>query len=161
MSGAARALCVYVGLWGVTAVGVVAGSLVGGARTPRVAGRTGDALFVHVLVTNARLVGAIALAALAVVAVPLWRRAVDAVVAGLLAANAVAVGAAVGATGPQVIAWLVHVPFEWGAFAVAAAVYLKARREPLRGRPLAAWAIGALGLVVVAAGVEAWGPRLG
>jgi hypothetical protein len=152
---------VYGVLWAITFVGVLASSLLGGAGGMQVTARRGRGLFVDVLTTNGRLVGAISLAALAVALVPAWRVVLDVVVAALLGANALAIGAALGATGPHVAGWLAHLPVEWAALAVAAALYLEARRRPTDRRSLGTWALGALGLVVLSAGIEAWGPRLG
>jgi hypothetical protein len=151
----------YAALWLALLVGAAAGRVVDGARPVPAGTSGGGGLIASVVATNARLIGVLALAAVLVARVPAWRPPLDVVVAALLAVNALAVGAVVGTGGREVARSLAHLPLEWAALAAGATLYAAARRRALRLRAGLCWAMAAVALVVVAAGVEAWAPPVG
>jgi len=90
------------------------------------------------------------------------RRAVvigDVIVAGILLANTLHVGLALGRWQGRLVPYLPHLPLEYLAAAVASAAWLNARRHPEQ-RPLralrtsAGYAAAAVTLLAVAAAVE-------
>jgi Stage II sporulation protein M len=81
--------------------------------------------------------------------------AVDTVLTLSVAVNVALVGAALGAYGQRmVVAVLPHGPLELAAYALALAVYLRARREPIAARHVIAVAALCLGGLAVAALLE-------
>ena len=69
-------------------------------------------------------------------------------------ANVLPVGAALGAYGPPLLAFIPQVPFEWAALALGASAWLMQRREPLAVREgLALFAVIG-GLLLCAAVLE-------
>ena len=83
--------------------------------------------------------------------------ALDALVALQSAFNVCVVGAALGAYGTRMAAaMLPHGPLELAAFALALALYLRARQGPLAPRRLAAVAPACIALLVVAAALETY-----
>ena len=87
------------------------------------------------------------------------RTAGDLVLTGILFANAVRIGLAIGRWQTQLVPYLPHLPLEYLAISVAAGAWLSARdrgvhgqRQPLR--PTVAYAGVVVVLVVVAASVE-------
>jgi hypothetical protein len=151
----------YAALWLALLVGAAAGRLVDGSRALPVGTSGGGGLFATVVATNARLIGVLALAALLVARVPAWRWPLDVVVAALLAVNALAVGTVVGAGGRELARSLAHLPLEWAGLAAGATLYAATRRGALSLQVGLRWAIAAVALVVMAAGVEAWAPLVG
>jgi len=89
-------------------------------------GSAGEAL--DILTTNARVLGAIALAALSARHARPLVPALDLLVVTLAAGNATLVGAAIGAHGPPAAPWLAHLPIEWAALATGLTGYCQARR---------------------------------
>ena len=79
---------------------------------------------------NARVLGAVLLAALAVRAAPVLKPALDALVGLVVGANAVLVGIAAGTYGARALPWLIHLPLEWAAVGTALGLYAIARRRP-------------------------------
>jgi hypothetical protein len=154
------AAAIYAGLWIATLVGAAAGVLVGGAA-PGGGRSAGISLFASALGTNARLLAVLALAALLVAALPAWRPVLDAVVGALALVNPIAVGAALGAGGPDVALAVPQLPFEWAALAGGLALYVRARRRSLAARTWIQAGGAVVALLVLAAGVEAWAPELG
>jgi hypothetical protein len=61
----------------------------------------------------------------------LARQITDTVVAAWLTANVLPVGAALGAYGSTLLAYLPQVPFEWAALALSTSTWLLQRRDPL------------------------------
>jgi hypothetical protein len=83
--------------------------------------------------------------------------ALDTLLALEAALNVLVVGAALGAYGNRMIAAILpHGPLELAAFALALALYLRARRGPLAPRRIAATALAGLGLLAVAAVLETY-----
>lgn len=81
--------------------------------------------------------------------------AISAVLVGLLIANSVAVGLALGAYGSRAAVSLApHAPLEFAAFAVAGAAYMQTRRHAVGLRSLAGVAAVVLLPLVVAAFLE-------
>ena len=81
--------------------------------------------------------------------------AVDTVLALAVAVNVALVGAALGAYGDRMaLAMLPHGPLEVAAYALALAVYLHARREPIAARRILAVGAMCLALLGVAALLE-------
>jgi len=120
------------------------------------------AIFLH----NARLMGTVAAAVVIVQALRLGREdrslgsggelartVVDLALGMAVVVNAAIVGAAIGAYGLRMVtATFPHGPIELNAFAFALALYLRARLEPLRAAaavPLVALALGLLGLAAL------------
>lgn len=86
----------------------------------------------------------------------LLRAAVDLALLAVVAFNVAVVGMALGAYGGRMlVAMLPHGPIELNAFAVALALYLRARQEPLRAAAALPLAGLALALLALAALVEA------
>lgn len=123
-----------------------------------------------IFASNARLMGAVA-AAVTIVQAPRWDRpdrplgvggrrlrlAVDLALGAAVTANAIVIGMAVGAYGWRMVeAMLPHGPPELAAFALALAVYLRARGELLRVRTVIVPAAAALALLALAALVETY-----
>ena len=151
----------YAALWLALLAGAVGGWVLDDAPASRVTARGGRDVFTAVVATNGRLIGVLVLGALLVARVPEWRPPLDVVIAALLAVNAFAVGAAVGAGGLDVTRTLAHLPLEWAALAAGATVYGAARSGDLRARAGLRWAGVSVAFVVLSAGVEAWAPVLG
>ncbi len=84
----------------------------------------------------------------------LARQVTDIVVAAWLTANVLPVGAALGAYGTPLLAYLPQVPFEWAALALGTSAWLLQRRDPLTAREGAALFALIAGLLVVAATLE-------
>jgi len=81
--------------------------------------------------------------------------AVDAVLVLAVTVNVAVVGAALGAYGERMaLAMLPHGPLELGAYALALALYLHARRGPIPARHVLAVGAGCLIILVVAALLE-------
>lgn len=106
-------------------------------------------------VTNARVVGALLLAA--------WARSriaagvlLDAPVAVVVAGNVVFVGMALGAYGSSAAPWLLHLPLEWATLGLASSAFVAGRTRPLSMRGTAATGGTASLLLAVAAVLEAW-----
>jgi hypothetical protein len=84
----------------------------------------------------------------------LTRQIADTLIAAWLVANVLPVGAALGAYGLPLLAYIPQVPFEWAALALGASAWLMQRREPLTVREgLAMFALIA-GLLLCAAVLE-------
>jgi len=103
------------------------------------------------LTANARVIAAIFLAA--------WARSrsgplgpvLDALVALVIVGNTALVGAAIGAYGPPLLPWLVHLPVEWAAMTIAGVAFVRARAGDRLRRPLrVAISTATLALVVAA-----------
>jgi hypothetical protein len=62
------------------------------------------------------------------------RRIADCLVAACVAANALPVGAALGAYGAALLPYVPQLPLEWGALAVGAGSWLQNRRRPVSFR---------------------------
>jgi hypothetical protein len=84
------------------------------------------------------------------------RRYVDLLLAGALVAQTARVGAALALYGPALVPYLVHLPLEWDALAVAAAGWVVISRSTVtRARTLGL--VGAfVALVVAAASIETY-----
>lgn len=80
---------------------------------------------------------------------PGWRRAGNVLIAALLAAQAVAIGLAIGAW-PHVVQYLPHLPFELAALAAGAQVWHHAD-DPSQ---ITRWALTVLALLAAAATLE-------
>ena len=80
----------------------------------------------------------------------------DIVVGAIAASNAAVVGVALGAYGARAIPWLVHLPLEWCALALALTCYLCGRRQTIRARTCVSRGIVVSVLLVWAAGAEAF-----
>lgn len=109
---------------------------------------------------NARIAGGTLLCA---AIVPLLnaraRRAVDRVLATVLAISAVAVGITVGAYGARgVTALSAHLPLEFAALSLTGGAYLQACQRALRAHELAATAAATAALLIVAAALETYAP---
>ncbi len=111
---------------------------------------------IGIATTNARVAGAILLAAVAVASAPAIRRLLDAMLVLVLTPNAVLVGVALGAYGAAAIPFLVHLPLEWIAIGNAVSAYLRARRGGDRLRPVAADVLRIGAVLAAAAWVEVW-----
>jgi hypothetical protein len=86
-----------------------------------------------------------------------WRRRlVDAWLAISLVGNSVLVGAAIAAGGQRLLPYLVHLPFEWAAIALAASGWILASRRTMPGRQLAALTANFALLLAVAALLETY-----
>ena len=107
-----------------------------------------------IALTNARVVAAVLLAALAVAFAPLVRCFADIAVALILIPNIGLVGVAAGAYAHDAPRWLVHLPLEWAALACALASYMT-EREGAPGRDRSG-PVAATGLVVAAALAETY-----
>lgn len=84
------------------------------------------------------------------------RAIAEVILSGVLAANMLVVGAALGAYGTRMVrAMLPHGPVELAAFAVAIALYLQGRTRPLPARQLLVAGAGSAGLLAGAALLEA------
>lgn len=107
---------------------------------------------------NAKFVlGATACAAVVPHTTPRVRRAIDALLSGLLVLNAATIGIAIGAYGTRVITALTpHLPLEIAATSVAGGVYLSNRRAALPPATIAAAAAGSMALLIVAAVLETY-----
>ncbi len=64
----------------------------------------------------------------------LARHAADCLLAACLLANTLPVGAALGAYGTALIAYIPQLPLEWAGLALGAACWLRERQRPLRPR---------------------------
>jgi hypothetical protein len=84
----------------------------------------------------------------------LARRIADVLVAGWLAVNVLPVGAALGAYGSPLLAYLPQVPFEWAALALGASAWLMQRQVPLTIRQGAALFAVIAGVLLCAAVLE-------
>ena len=93
-------------------------------------GDWGDAL--DYLTTNARVIAAIFLAAWTRSRCGRLARPLDVLVGLIIVGNTSLVGVAVGAYGLRLTPWLVHLPAEWFAVAVALRWFLAAATQPCR-----------------------------
>jgi hypothetical protein len=84
----------------------------------------------------------------------LARQITDTLTAGWLTANVLPVGAALGAYGPRLLAYIPQLPFEWAALALGASAWLIQRREPLTISEGVALFVAISGLVLCAAILE-------
>ncbi len=82
------------------------------------------------------------------------RRLADGLVVACLVANAAPVGAALGAYGPSVIAYIPQLPLEWAALALGYASWLTQRERPLRSQERLGLLAGILALLLAAATME-------
>jgi len=116
----------------------------------------GEAL--GIALQNGRIAAATVLCALTVSRLPgRARLVVDAVLAAVLAFNALIVGLALGAYGERlVVATAAHLPIEFAALSVAGGAYLSARRRPLPPHSLAYTGGLSSALLVVAAIAETY-----
>jgi len=144
---------------GLTAAGVLIGLLApafapGG--TPRATLHGSAAEGAGILVHNLRVLAApVILAAAGWAECRATRLAGDAVVVLITVSSPLAVGAALGRHGPELVRFLPHVPLEWAALSIAAAAWVTATRGGrLTGRVLAAYAVAAIAAAAVAASVE-------
>ncbi len=78
----------------------------------------------------------------------------DGAVVGNLLVSGVLVGAAVGGYGVRVLAFLPHLPLEWGGLAVGAAGWVVERQRRLTGRERPAAALLTFSVVLIAATAE-------
>jgi hypothetical protein len=77
------------------------------------------------------------------------------VLAGVIAANVLVVGAAVGVYGERMVrAILPHGPFEVAAYSLALALYLQGRRRPLPAARVAGTIVSSVALLALAALLE-------
>lgn len=108
------------------------------------------------LQANGRVLLAVTVAAWAAGRAGVLRPILDLSVLLIAVVNVAIVGVAIGAYGPRSLAWLPHLPLEWGAFACALATYTHRRSSPGRltalAVPIGAWAT----LLVLAALVESY-----
>jgi hypothetical protein len=138
-----------------------------GFEFPGLEPRVGEA--VAILLNNARLLAAVLVACLVVqaarpqpearglerVVLRLIVGSCDVVLVAAAAFHVAFVGAAMGAYGQRTLAALLpHGPFELGAFALALAVYLAARREPVSRQRIVGIALVSLAGLVLAALLE-------
>lgn len=84
------------------------------------------------------------------------RRAADALVAAALLASVVPVGAALGAYGTALLAYVPQVPLEWAAFSLGASGWMLQRRELASRRTALTLAVLVLLTVAGAAALETW-----
>ena len=128
-AGATGALCAL------TAAAAIAGALdprLLSATPPHPTLRPTVAAWAAVLVSNARLLALPFLLAACGFGRGRWSRLIaDAAVIGVLGANGVRVGLALGRWQTQLLAYLPHLPLEWTALGVAAGAWVQART----GRP--------------------------
>jgi hypothetical protein len=77
------------------------------------------------------------------------------ILAGVIAANVLVIGAAIGAYGPRMLrATLPHGPVELAAYTVARVLYLHGRRRALPASQLARAILTSVGLLAIAAVLE-------
>jgi hypothetical protein len=128
--GALAAAVVNIGALGADVRADLGLQLRGWARTPAAAAA--------IAATNTKLVlGVLVCAALAPRTHRLVRAAVEVVLAIVLAENAAAIGAALGAYGARLVPVVaLHLPLELTAVSIAGGVYLTARRQPLGAKTL-------------------------
>jgi len=144
---------------GLTAAGVLLGRLVpalapGGTPHATLHGSVGEGA--GILLHNLRV-----LAAPVILAGARWaehratRLAGDTIVAAIVVCSPLAVGAAVGRHGSELVRFLPHVPFEWAALSLATGAWLTVRRRGrLAGLALVAYAIAVVAAAMAAATVE-------
>jgi hypothetical protein len=106
--------------------------------------------------TNARVVAAVLLAAWAVARAPIVKPCLDAVVVLVVGANAALIGCAIGGYGIGALPWLVHVPLELEALAVAGAAYRCSRANARTAPPYGGVIGGCAVLIAGAAIVESY-----
>jgi hypothetical protein len=154
---AIRIALAYAGLWIITLVGAAIGTAVP-ALTP--AGRPHPALdgslsdFTSIAAVNARILAAPFLMAICrFPAQRCTRRLGDLVIGGVLGANALRVGLALGRWHDRLLPYLPQLPLEWLAAALTAVSWL-ALRSGVRPRTALAYLGAVLGLVIAAAAVE-------
>ena len=87
---------------------------------------------------------------------PRLRLAADTAVVACLLVNTVPVGAALGAYGPPVVAFLPQLPLEWAALAVGYASWLQQRHTPLPRRQRVTRLVVIAGLLAGAAVLETY-----
>lgn len=115
-----------------------------GFEFPGLEPRVGEAA--EIFVNNARLLAAVLVACLVVRSARPLVGLCDVVLLVAAAFHVAFVGAALGAYGQRTLAaMLPHGPLELGAFALALALYLAARREPVSG-----WRVACIALVSLA-----------
>jgi hypothetical protein len=152
-----RTAAAYSGLWALTAAGATLGRAwpaiaPAGTPHPTLHGTLGDAL--AIATTNTRILSApFGLAILGFPADRRARRLGDVLVAGLLAANAIHVGLALGRDGAQLVRYVPQLPIEWLAAAITAAAWLELRNNTT-ARPAGRYAVAALAAVAIAATIE-------
>ena len=154
---AIRIALAYAGLWIITLVGAAIGTAVpaltpAGRPHPALAGSLGD--FMSIAAINARILSAPFLLALfRFPAQRFTRRLGDLAIGGVLGANALRVGLALGRWHARLLPYVPQLPLEWLAAAVAAVSWL-ALRTDVRRRTALAYLAAVLVLVVAAAAVE-------
>ncbi len=85
---------------------------------------------------------------------PLSRSSADLLVIASVIANVVPVGAAIGAYGSALVAYIPQLPVEWAAVALGASAWMVQRRRPVTAREGAAMFVLLGGVVVCAAAME-------
>jgi hypothetical protein len=110
---------------------------------------------VGILAANAKAAGVL-IAGAALVRGRTSRLIFDVLLTAMLAGNMALVGAALGAYGPDLMPWLVHLPLELAGLAVPAGAYLHARRAGPCPHVLLATTAFAGVLLTVAALVETY-----
>jgi hypothetical protein len=106
-----------------------------------------------IFIANLRVAVTLLLASVIVTVAPRATRVADAIVFAIVLPNSLLVGAALGAY--QAPRWLVHLPFEWAAFAIALVPY--GRPEVWQHNASVRTMLGAMVLAIGgAAGVEAF-----
>lgn len=85
---------------------------------------------------------------------PAGRRIADLLLAACIVANALPVGAALGAYGTRLIWWVPQLPLEWAGLACGAAWWLTVRQQPPRARAALAWLGICAALLLAAALIE-------
>jgi hypothetical protein len=152
-----RVALAYVGLWTITLLGAAIGTAVpalapAGRPHPTLHGSLGD--FTSIAATNARILSApFLLAVFRFPAQRFTRRIGDLAIGGVLGANALRVGLALGRWHAGLLPYLPQLPLEWLAAALTAVSWL-ALRSGVRPRTALAYLGAVLGLVVAAAAVE-------
>jgi hypothetical protein len=85
------------------------------------------------------------------------RSAGEVVIAGVIAANVLAIGAAIGGYGIRMlVAMLPHGPVELAAYSLALSLYLRGRRRALPAARMALDACASAALLALAAALETW-----
>jgi single-strand DNA-binding protein len=151
----------YAVLWMVTLLGAVIGAIVpelapAGQPRPTLHGSLGD--LASIAATNARVLSAPFL--LAFFRFPshrCTRRVGDLLIGGILAANALRVGLALGRWQFRLLPYVPQLPFEWLAAALAATAWLTLRNSNQR-RTALAYLAAVLLVVIAAAAVETIAP---
>ena len=154
---AARIAVAYALLWIITLLGALIGTTApalapGGPLHPTLHGSLGD--LASIALTNARVLSAPFLLALFRFQDQRFtRRLGDLVIGGVLGANALRVGLALGRWHDRLLPYLPQLPLEWLAAALAAASWL-ALRKGARQQTALAYLAAILALVIAAAAIE-------